>query len=89
MLYCKVNCATLLNKTWRAQVNAVLYCHVTRLFYLQYSTAQPTARGIVTRLRGGVVNLQSLYFLLNFVEDDQKWYSSKSGILTRWHSNEI
>ena len=38
---------------------ALLHGHVTRLFYVQYSIAHPTASGIdpiVPRLRSGIVN---------------------------------
>ena len=82
-----------------AQVKAILHCHVTRLLYLQhshsrchclycrgcsrYSAAHPTSGGIVPRLRGGIVSLQPLYFLLNFVEDGRKWCGSESGIVAR------
>ena len=30
------------HERWFAQVNAVLHCHVTRLFYQRYSTAHCT-----------------------------------------------
>ena len=51
--------------------------------------AYPTARGIVPRLRGGMVSLQPPYFLLNLVGDDQKWCRSENDIVARWQSNEI
>ena len=76
VLHCRptVNCKTLLDRTWRAQVNAVSHCHVTGLFYPRYSTAHSTTRGIVVpRLECGIVNLQPLYFLLNFVGYGGKW----------------
>ena len=52
---------------------------------LSISTAHATARGIVPKLRGGIVILQPLYFLLNFLGDGQNCYSCDSGIVTRFH----
>ena len=54
------------------------------------STVYPKiSRGITTRVRGGIVNLFPIQFVLNFVGDDQKRYSIEGGIITRWYNIEI
>ena len=47
-----------------------------------FTNHSQTSRGIVSRLRDGIVTL----FFIKFRWDDQKRHSSESGIEAEWHS---
>ena len=52
---------------------------------LSCNKAMSTVSTVASAKGGGIVNLFSIQFVLNFIGNDQKWYSIERGSVTRWH----